>query len=77
MALMDTTPAPADNAETSPPSTESSPDRLETLASLDPAEAPPEAEELAADLARDLEAVTTDGPSQIATSSRHDDEESR
>jgi hypothetical protein len=77
MALMNTTPGTEDNPEAPAAAPSEHADRLDTLAALDPAEAPVEAEELAAELARDLEGVSPDGASPTGRSaSGNDDEES-
>lgn len=60
MASMDTTPASDDNRKATPSSRDDAPHGVDTLAALDPAEAPAAAEALAAELANDLEAVTTE-----------------
>lgn len=75
MALMNTTPGTEDNPETSAAIGDEHTDRLEALAALDPADAPADAESLAADLARELEGVSSDGAQAEAEVRGNDDED--
>lgn len=75
MALMNTTPGTEDNPETPAATGDEHGDRLEALAALDPAEAPVAAEALAAELAADLEGVSSDGSSLMERAVPGNDDE--